>query len=165
MSRSSPALVLLAAGLGRRYGGLKQLEPVGPGGAALLDYTLTDAAQAGFGRAVVVVRPEIEDEIRSHLERTGSAGLETAWVHQMSESGVSTASPAGEREKPWGTAQAVLAAGEEIHGPFAVANADDHYGPGAWSCLGEWLLGPGERGAEGAVVGYRLSETLSPTEG
>lgn len=180
MTSPAPTVVLLAAGLGTRYGALKQLDRVGPDGAAILDYTLADAARAGFGRAVVVVRPEIAHRVARHLERTGAGGLPATLVHQSSDSpmppGVSP--PAG-RKKPWGTTHAVLAAGGELPGAFAVANADDHYGAAAWTCLVEWIRGgpaPAEAGGDAgsgpgdpegapagdaAVVGYRLESTLS----
>ncbi|MGD2071522.1 MAG: NTP transferase domain-containing protein [Gemmatimonadota bacterium] len=179
MTSPAPTVVLLAAGLGTRYGALKQLDPVGPDGAAILDYTLADAARAGFGRAVVVVRPEIADRVADHLERTGAGGLPATLVHQSADSPMPPGmSPPAGRAKPWGTTHAVLAAGGELRGAFAVANADDHYGAAAWTCLAEWIVGgphaaapsggpgvgtedPDASAEDAAVVGYRLDATLS----
>ena len=136
----SPTLVILAAGLGKRYaGGIKQLAPVGPRGETLLEYTAFDAARAGFGRAVLVVRPGIEPpRLR---------GLEVAVALQA---------------EPLGTAHAVMAAEREVHGPFAVANADDLYGREAVATMARFL---GDGGDAWAVAGYRLADTLSPEGG
>lgn len=172
MTAFAPTVVLLAAGLGSRFGGLKQLAPVGPGGAAILDYTLVDAARAGFARATVVVRPGIEDAVARHLARTGAGGLPWTLARQTPDAALphGIEPPAG-REKPWGTAHAVLAAAPALDGPFAVANGDDHYGPSAWRRLGQWLRNdggssrpaPAERQTvpRAALVGYRLADTLT----
>src|SRR5437868_11692841 len=113
----APALVILAAGVGSRYGGPKQIEPVGPGGARLLDYSVYDARRAGFEAVVVVTRPELA----AAFERIGAA------VALQRLDDVPGPVPAG-RTKPWGTGHAVLAAASHVTGPVAVANADDFYG-------------------------------------
>ncbi|HEX9885682.1 MAG TPA: NTP transferase domain-containing protein [Longimicrobiales bacterium] len=152
-----PTLVLLAAGLGTRFGGLKQLDPVGPNGAALLDYAIADAARAGFGQVVAVVREEIEDRMRAHVERTVQDRLPVAWVRQRVDD-LPPDHPPSARTKPWGTAHAVWAARHAVTGAFAVANTDDHYGPTAYAALARHFE---EHEEAWAVVGYRLGATLS----
>jgi nucleotidyltransferase-like protein len=148
-------LVVLAAGLGTRYGGLKQLVPVGPSGEALLDYGVYDAARAGFRNVVFVIRGEVEELFHRHVAEVIGAGVEVAYARQALDR-----APAS-RTKPWGTGHAVLAAAPELAGPFAVMNADDFYGAGAYRALFEHLARPGAH----ALVGYPLAETLSPHGG
>lgn len=150
-------LVVLAAGLGSRYGGVKQLEPFGPAGEALSDYALRDAAAAGAMAAVFVIRAELEPAFRAHHERTPPP-LPVRYVHQD----LSTLPPG--RTKPWGTTHAVLAAAPLLDGPFAVVNADDWYGPEAYRAVGQFLAGTGPE-AQAGLVGYRLADTLSPHGG
>lgn len=155
-------LVILAAGVGTRYGGLKQLESVGPSGETLLEYSMFDALRAGFARVVLVVRPETEDRFRKHLEPRLPGSLTLAYVHQtMSPSVDGIVVPAG-RTKPWGTGHAVLVTEELVDGPFAVINADDFYGSGAFATLA-WFLRSGSSFAEPsfALAGFRLGPTLS----
>jgi hypothetical protein len=153
--------VVLAAGVGSRYGGLKQLDPVGPGGAALMDYSIYDAVQAGFGRVVLVIRRETEDEIRKHIEAGAGTAIEVAFAHQeIAKVPVGGAAPAN-RAKPWGTGHAVLVAAPLVDGPFAVANADDFYGFRAVAALGRHLAGTaGKQPPQWAMVGFRLDDTL-----
>jgi hypothetical protein len=159
-----PALVILAAGVGSRYGGLKQLDPVGPGGSALMDYTMYDALQAGFGRVVLVIRRETEAEVRAHVDHQAGRHIEVVCAFQeldvLPEGNVV---PDG-RVKPWGTGQAVLAASPFLEGPFVVANADDFYGRRAIAALGSFLEEPASpETSEWAMVGYRLGDTLPPS--
>jgi len=155
-------LLILAAGVGRRFGGLKQLEPVGPGGEALMDYTVFDALRAGFSRVVLVVRRETEAAMARHLEMGFGARVEVRFVHQELDALPAGFSVPGNRTKPWGTGHAVLSAVEEVAGPFAVANADDYYGAGALPELARFLeadsseVGPPTY----AMVGFQLGETL-----
>ena len=158
-------LLFLAAGLGSRFGGLKQLEPLGPHGATLMDYSIFDALQAGFTRVVFVIRDEIVDEFERTVGARYRGTLDVETVCQRLDAlppGVS--SPAG-RTRPWGTAQAVLAARDRLHGPFAVLNADDCYGRAAIEELGAFLQRSAAGAAEHAVVGYRLDLTESPSGG
>jgi MobA-like NTP transferase protein len=148
-------LVVLAAGLGSRYGGLKQLVPVGPSGEALLDYGVYDAVRAGFRNVVFVIRGEVEELLHRHVSEVIGTGVEVAYARQVLDR-----APPG-RTKPWGTGHAVLAAAPEVAGPFAVMNADDFYGAGAYRALFEHLASAGEH----ALVGYPLAETLSPHGG
>jgi len=151
-------LVVLAAGKASRYGRLKQLEPVGPGGAALLDYGIHDALRAGFAKIVLVVAPGLEPMFREHVERVFDGRVNPALVSQ--ELGFLPRgffAPAG-RRKPWGTAHAVLAAAGELSGPFAVVNADDFYGRSSYQMLRRQLE------AEppcATLVGFKLRSTLS----
>jgi CTP:molybdopterin cytidylyltransferase MocA len=156
---STPTLVMLAAGLGSRFGGNKQLAEVGPHGATLMDYSIYDAYRAGCTRVVFVIREELDPEFRRSILPRYAGHLETAVVHQRLEAlppGHSV--PAG-RTKPWGTAQAVLAAEPAVAGPFIVANADDRYGAAAFAAAAGFLASatPGEA----ALIAYALRDTLS----
>lgn len=155
--------MVLAAGLGTRYGDLKQLDPVGPGGATLMDYAIADAWRAGFGGAVVVVRDPIVDAVESHLNRTVAGRMPVELVIQEPGDLPAGRTPPPDRRKPWGTTHAVWAAREAVDGPFAVANADDHYGPEAYVALADHLAGVGRGGRNGAwgLAGYRLGDVLS----
>ncbi len=151
----SLTLLILAAGLGSRFGGNKQLEGLGPGGQAFFDYSIHDATKAGFDRVVMVTRTDIEAMTRAHLARTQPADLDVTFVRQ-DELG-----PA--REKPWGTGHAVLAAAPAIDGPFAMVNADDYYGVEAFPKLAELLRAPQGEVPTWSLVAYRLATALSPT--
>jgi len=156
-------LVVMAAGIGSRYGGLKQIDPVGPGGEAVLDYSVFDARRAGFGQVVFVIRREIERDFRSVLGRRFEARMDVRYVFQKLDrlpAGFSV--PAG-RQKPWGTGHALLCATEVVDGPCAVINADDFYGAESYRVLGEFLsTPPAPAGSDTfAMVGYRLRNTLS----
>ncbi len=149
MGAPPPALVILAAGVGSRFGGPKQLSPIGPCGETLLDYAIYDALRAGFSRAVLVIRKELTAPLREHVSAMTGGAVPVDYVEQRVPEG---------RARPWGTAHAVLAAGGAIEGPFAVCNADDFYGAGAYRLLAEHLTSaPGVH----ALVGYRLDQTLS----
>ena len=158
-----PSLVVLAAGIGSRYGGLKQVDAVGPGGAALMDYTIYDALQAGVEDVVVVVQRKAEAEVREHVDNGAGSKANVTYVHQDLH-----AMPPGfvvtpGRTKPWGTGQAVLCSAPHLSGPFIVANADDFYGREALAALDEYLERPTDDGlAHWAMVGYRLGDTLPP---
>jgi hypothetical protein len=159
-------LVVLAAGLGRRYGGLKQVDPVGPGGEIILDYSVYDAMAAGFSRAVFVISPEIEDAFRARVAGTIARHCETACVLQKVEDLPPGVSVPGSRTRPWGTAHAVLCSRPAVKGPFAVINADDWYGPSSYVALaGRLSAGPDPSPRTGphqyCMVGYRLDRTLS----
>lgn len=158
--RMALSLVILAAGLSSRYGRLKQLDPLGPHGEALLDYTLYDAREAGFDHVVFIIRPEIEGPMREHFAPLSKV-VRVDYVHQRL-----TDVPAGtpvlaERVKPWGTGQAVLTVKPVVHQPFAVLNADDFYGRGAIEELARFLRSVGPEDPLAALVGYVLRETLS----
>lgn len=158
-----PGLVVLAAGLGRRFGGLKQLAPVGPNGEAILDYTGRDALSLGFSPIVLVVREEIRAELRDHLARSWPSGAPVEMADQrldesLGRAGASPSEDPAGRDKPLGTAQAVLSARRFLKGSFAVVNADDLYGRGALSMLYRHLCR--HRPLEHALVSFRLGDTL-----
>jgi hypothetical protein len=159
----SPTLVLLAAGLGSRYGGLKQLAPVGPGGSTLMDYSLYDGWRAGFRRAVFVIRPELAEEFATRVVPRYVGRLEVVLAEQRLEDLPAWFQPGEGRTRPWGTTQAVLAAAPSVTGDFLVLNADDSYGPLALEAAGAFLHDPGATGH--AVVGFRLDHTLSASGG
>jgi NDP-sugar pyrophosphorylase family protein len=160
----APTLLVLAAGLGSRYGGLKQLEPVGPAGEVLLDYAVFDAWRAGFGRVVFVIREEFAAEFRARVAAKYAPHLEVDCVFQAL-----TTLPAGfnvppGREKPWGTGHAVWCARGVIQEPFAVIGADDFFGRDALVQLAAfWSENPKSKIPipKFAMVGYRLANTLS----
>jgi hypothetical protein len=152
---SAPTLVLLAAGMGSRFGGPKQIAPIGPGGSALIDYAARDAVGAGFGRLVLIVRGEIVDAVEQHIKEHWPGDLRPEYVRQDLEPTAVAAVAAG-RAKPLGTAHALIAAAGVLDGPFGVANADDLYGAPAFATLAGHLA----QGGGHALVGYRLANTL-----
>ncbi len=130
-----PALVVLAAGMSTRFGRLKQLEPIGPGGEALLDYALYDGARAGFSPFILVIQEANRPAFEAHLHPATEAGLDIRFVHQgLTRPGLLD-DPLPGRTRPWGTGFALLAATEHVDGPFAMCNADDFYGRGAYGVL------------------------------
>jgi hypothetical protein len=155
-------LVVLAAGVGSRYGGPKQIDRVGPGGATLLDYAAFDAKRAGFDRVVLVVREGTETEMREAVGDRIARHVPLGYAVQASGLPAGFAPPAG-RTKPWGTGHATLAAAALVNGPFAVINADDFYGAGSYRVLAEFLRRPQDGPVpEFAIVGFPLVTTLSP---
>lgn len=162
MTESAPALIIMAAGIGSRYGGLKQIDPIGPNGEIVMDYAIYDALRAGFGKVVFVIREEIEEAFREKIGKTIEQRISTTYVLQdirAVPAGVTL--PAG-RQKPWGTGQAVLACQAVIHEPFAVINADDFYGQSAFTHLADFLRQPAAAELpEYAMIGYILRNTLS----
>ena len=160
--RMSLSLVVLAAGVGSRYGGPKQIDRVGPGGATLLDYAAFDAKRAGFDRVVLVVREGMEADVREAAGDRIARHVPVAYAVQGSALPAGFAPPPG-RTKPWGTGHATLAAAPLLDGPFAVINADDFYGAGSYRVLAEHLGRPQEGPVpEFAIVGFPLATTLSP---
>ena len=158
-----PVLVVMAAGMGSRYGGLKQLDPIDDNGHVILDYSVYDARRAGFDTVIFVIKPEIEEDFRALVGDRIAKVMEVKYVFQRTDDlpeGYTV--PAG-REKPWGTAQAVLAARDVVDGPFAVINADDYYGPEGFEEIYNYLLHhPDTPGMyEYAMVGYLLMNTVT----
>jgi hypothetical protein len=156
-----PTLLVLAAGMGSRYGGLKQMDGVGPDGETIMDYSVYDAMRAGFGKVVFVIRKcfrtEFEERIRS---RYGNA-IELGFVEQELDLIPPGFTVNPERTKPWGTGHAVLVAADMIDTPFAVINADDYYGQNSFKVLGEFLSGQDGKTGEYCMVGFNISNTLS----
>jgi len=160
---SSPTLLVLAAGMGSRYGGLKQLDPVGPSGETLLDYSVHDAVRAGFGRVVFLVRRDIEAEFRDKIGRRYEGKVEVGYAFQQLDDLPPGFDPPAGRTKPWGTAQAVWCARQAIAAPFAAINADDFYGAESFRQLHTFLAAADTAAhpATFAMAGYRLDRTLS----
>jgi UTP-glucose-1-phosphate uridylyltransferase len=155
-------LVVLAAGLSTRYGGPKQLEPVGPSGETLLDYGIYDALRAGFSRVVVVTRRELEPALREHVENVFGHAIDVVYARQELGALPEGFSVPPGRRKPWGTGHAVLTAEPDIAGPFVVMNADDFYGAAAYAKLAEHLRrAAGSADPDFAAAGYTLRDTLS----
>jgi hypothetical protein len=157
-SMTSPTLLVLAAGMGSRYGGLKQIDPVGPGGETIMDYSIYDALRAGFGKLVFVIHRGIEQPFRQVVGARFEKRIAVEYVYQELDKlppGFSV--PAG-RTKPWGTAHAILMADSAIHEPFAVINADDFYGAEGYRVLAQHLQ---SGTADYAMVGFDLRNTLS----
>ena len=158
-----PTLLVLAAGMGSRYGGLKQMDPMGPNGETVLDYSVFDAIRAGFGKVVFVIREDFAEAFKEGVGSRFAGRIEVAYAFQkLTDLPEGFSVPAG-REKPWGTAHAVRAARHLLDGPFAVVNADDFYGADAYRVIAAWFAShPGNDGLEHyAMVGYPLRNTLS----
>ena len=158
-----PVLVVLAAGMGSRYGGLKQMDSVGSCGQCLIDYSIYDARRAGFETVVFVINQEMESDFRERVGERVSRGVNVRYAFQRPEDLTEGLELPIGRTKPWGTTHAVLAARDQIHGPFAVINADDYYGPEAFRVLYDYLANHTDRPDcfQYAMVGYRLGKTLS----
>lgn len=157
-----PTLLVLAAGMGSRYGGMKQTEPFGPGGATIMDYSIFDAVRAGFGRVVFVIRPDMLESFRATIGARYERRLAVDYALQSLDALPGGRRPPAERTKPWGTGQAVLVAADKVQTPFAVVNADDFYGRQSLAALADFLrTPPAAHTPSYAMVGYRLRETLS----
>lgn len=159
----SPALVVLAAGMGSRYGGLKQIDPMGPNGETVLDYSVFDAIRAGFSKVIFVIREDFAEIFKSTVAAKFTSQIEIAYAFQkLDDLPAGFSLPEG-REKPWGTSHAILAAREEIDRPFAVINADDFYGADAYQQAAGFLtsMTPQDHKAHYALVGYHIVNTLS----
>lgn len=155
-----PTLLILAAGMGSRFGGLKQVEPVGPNGEAIIDYSIYDAIRAGFGKVVFVIR---ESFAGAFIEKFGpklNGKIEVDYVFQELDNLPEGFSLPTGREKPWGTAHAILVTKDVIKEPFCALNADDFYGFNAYKVMAEFLSRP-TAPAEFSMVGYKLRNTLS----
>ena len=159
-----PILVVLAAGMGSRYGGLKQMEKIGKNGEVLLDYSVYDALRGGFEKVVFLIRHDLEKDFRDLI----LARMEGKVKYELAYQELNTMVPADiyeeakklGRTKPWGTAHALLCAAEKIDAPFAVINSDDFYGREAFAVIGKHLGEPGVK--DGGIVPYKLGPTLSP---
>ena len=154
--RKRPALVIMAAGMGSRYGGLKQLDSVGPNGELLINYTLYDAHLSGFDRVVFVIRREFEEEFKGRISEHMPKELGADYAYQE------LSDLPQERKKPWGTGHAVLVCEDVIGGPFGVVNADDFYGRESFSKLYKFLESDECDEKTYCMVGYRLKNTVSP---
>ncbi len=158
---TTPTLVLMAAGLGSRFGGLKQVERVGPGGEMIIDYSIFDAIRAGFDRVVFIIRRDIEDEFKRAVGGRFERHIAVDYAFQELTDLPNGLVPGPERTKPWGTGQAVLLTAPLLSGPFAVINADDFYGASAFRLLFDHLAATDVASSDYSLVGYQLSQTLS----
>jgi NDP-sugar pyrophosphorylase family protein len=158
-SSTSPTLLVMAAGLGSRFGGLKQLSPVGPSGETILDYSIRDAVRSGFTKVVFVIRKDIEAVFRDSIGARLSPLIPIDYVFQELDALPPNFTPPPGRTRPWGTAHAVLVAADAIHAPFAVINADDFYGAHSLRLLARHLT---SGSLDYAMVAYPLRNTLSP---
>lgn len=157
-----PTLVVMAAGVGSRFGGLKQIEPVGPAGEIMLDYSVFDAVRAGFGKVVFIIRHEIEKDFKAVIGANFKDKIEVAYVFQEKESFLPpgyTVPP--ERQKPWGTGHAILCCQGAVQEPFGVINADDFYGAASYQVLADYLKSQTIQSHNYALVGFALANTLS----
>ena len=155
-----PTLLILAAGMGSRYGGNKQMDAFGPNRETIIDYSIYDAIRSGFGKVVFIIRESFAAEFKNQFEHKLSGKIETAYVMQEMDSYIGNFEFITERTKPWGTAHAVLCAKDVIHEPFAVINADDYYGADAFEKAAKFLkeeVSPKKY----CVIGYQLSKTIS----
>lgn len=154
-----PTLLVLAAGMGSRYGGLKQIDPVGPGGETIIDYSIYDALRAGFGKLVFVIRRDIQRPFREIIGSKFEDKLAVDYVFQELDKLPAPFRPPAGRTKPWGTTHAILVAAEAVREPFAVINADDFYGATSFKMLGDQLRT--SAGTDYSMVGFVLRNTLS----
>ncbi|MCL5103314.1 MAG: nucleotidyltransferase [Armatimonadetes bacterium] len=160
---SDPTLVVMAAGMGSRYGGLKQIDPIGPNGEIILDYSAYDAIKAGFGKIVFVIRRDLEDAFRERVGKVLENRVDVAYVFQeLTNLPAGFSVPEG-RVKPWGTGHAVLSCKGAVSTPFAVINADDYYGAAAFQLMGDYLRQARDQDGvyDYCLVGYELTNTLS----
>jgi hypothetical protein len=155
-----PTLLILAAGIGSRYGGLKQVDGMGPSGEAIIEYSIYDALRAGFGKIVFVIRKDIEAAFREKIGSKVESRARVEYAFQEMTTGLEWLPNPPERQKPWGTAHAMLAARDHLQEPFAVINADDFYGADAFQKLSQFLQTECSPTLHG-MVAYRLGNTLS----
>jgi dTDP-glucose pyrophosphorylase len=155
-----PTIVVMAAGLGSRYGGLKQIDPVDEYGNMILDYSLYDARLAGFERVIFIIQREMENDFRSVMDKRFDGRLMVDYAYQRLEDIPAGFNIPDGRVKPWGTAHAVMSARERINGPFCVINADDMYGRDAYVSMYRFLAGKRKLN-DYAMVGYRIENTLT----
>lgn len=176
---SKPALIIMAAGIGSRYGGLKQIDPIGPNGELIIDYSIYDALRAGFGKLVFVLKKDIEEAFRERIGKRIEKLVDTDYVFQSLEDVPKGFSVPPERKKPWGTGHAVLSCRKVVNTPFAVINADDFYGRDSFNKLYGFLKDAEDKGGKGieskdrkgveeeggvynfCMVGFLLENTLT----
>ncbi|MEI8046964.1 MAG: sugar phosphate nucleotidyltransferase [Bacteroidota bacterium] len=157
-----PTLLVLAAGMGSRYGSLKQIDPVGPSGETIIDYSIYDAVRAGFGKVVFIIRKSFEQDFKDIFITKLQSHIEVEYVFQEIDKVPEGLTVSPERTKPWGTAHAILMAKDVIHEPFAVINGDDFYGEDAFKTMAKYLTGltPDEQ-TQYSLVAYQVGNTMS----
>lgn len=156
-----PTLVLLAAGMGSRYGGLKQVDGIGPSNETIMDYSIYDALRAGFGKIVFIIRKDIEADFRAAFTYKFEGKLDFEFAYQELDALPEGFSLPENRTKPWGTGHAVMMAKTLVNTPFAVINADDYYGTEAFAQMADFLRGCNPAEPHYSMVGYHLDNTLS----
>ena len=156
-----PTLFVLAAGMGSRYGGLKQLDPLGPNGETIMDYSIYDAIQSGFGKVVFVIRKDFEQDFRDKILSKYEGHIPVEVVFQAIDKLPEGYTCPADRAKPWGTNHAVLMGREVINEPFAVINADDFYGRNAFEVMARELSRPRDRKGDYCMVGFRVGNTMT----
>lgn len=157
-----PSLVVMAAGVGSRYGGLKQIEPVGPSGEIMLDYSVFDAIRAGFGKVVFIIRHDIEQDFKSAIGSHFDDRIAVEYAFQEKDAHLPPGfSVEPDRQKPWGTGHAILCVKDVVQEPFGVINADDFYGRISYQTLADYLKSQANTSTDYAMVGFTLSNTLS----
>ena len=157
-----PVLVIMAAGMGSRYGGLKQLDPVGNHGQLIIAYSIYDARRAGFETVVFVIKPEIEADFKAAIGDRIAKVMDVKYAYQIKEDLPEGYAVPAERTKPWGTAHAALAARSVVDGPFAIINADDYYGPEAYQKIYDYLASHEDSSVyEYVMVGYLIKNTVT----
>ncbi len=155
-----PTLIVMAAGMGSRYGGLKQMDPITEQGDIILDFSLYDAMLAGFKKVVFVIKEEMEKDFRAFIDNRAGKHLEVAYAFQKLDDVPEGFTIPQQRQKPWGTAHAVLSCQHLIDGPFAVINADDYYGPGGFQSIYDFLLNNEDEHAF-CMIGFKLENTIT----
>lgn len=155
-----PTLLVLAAGMGSRYGGNKQLDEVGPSGETIIDYSIYDAIRAGFGKIVFVIRRDIEDQIKERFLEKLRNRIEVDYVFQEITNLPEGVRVAPDRSKPWGTSHAILVTQDKIKEPFGVINSDDYYGLESYKILHDFLVNDEDPNTY-SIIGYKLGNTLS----
>lgn len=156
-----PTLFVLAAGMGSRYGGLKQLDPLGPNGETIMDYSIYDALQARFGKVVFVIRKDFENDFREKILSKYEGHIPVEVVFQATDKLPEGYTCPADRTKPWGTNHAVLMGKDAISEPFAVINADDFYGRDAFEVMARELARPRDRKGDYCMVGFRVGNTMT----
>lgn len=156
-----PSLFVLAAGMGSRYGGLKQLDPLGPQGQTIMDYSIFDAIRAGFGKVVFVIRKDFEEDFRCSILSKYEGHIPVEVVFQSTDKLPEGYTCPEERTKPWGTNHAVMMGADVINEPFAVINADDFYGRDAFAVIAADLMRERTRKGDYSMVGFRVGNTMS----
>jgi dTDP-glucose pyrophosphorylase len=155
-----PTLLVLAAGMGTRYGGNKQLDEVGPSGETIIDYSIYDAIRAGFGKIVFVIRRDIEEQVNERFVKRLKGKIEVDYVFQEITNLPEGVKVNPERQKPWGTSHAILVTAQKIKEPFGVINADDYYGVESFKVLSDFLVNDNDQNCY-CIIGYKMGNTLS----
>jgi NDP-sugar pyrophosphorylase family protein len=159
---TKPTLLVLAAGMGSRYGSLKQIDPVGPSGETIIDYSIYDAIRAGFGKVVFIIRKSFEQDFKDIFISKLQPHIPVEYVFQETDRVPAGLSISPERTKPWGTAHAILMAKDVIHEPFAVINGDDFYGAGAFKTMADYLVSlTADQQTQYSLVDYQVGNTMS----